>query len=262
MQPLVDQPADDRRAVLAGVDGEVCDTALLAEPGEGLVHGLDDVAALAEIAQGPFRARLDEPFVDAGIGGEPHLFEMAQAGDEQPTDLGIVRPLRLGPQVDIAKLVGLARDLPVEARPAFGIDLTGKAGADFMFGLWAEFGIDQILGASAQAVADIVARDDEIGAGLVDAANEQVDMRIVGIPVIDCHPIKACPEIGFHLPGEIAGEGAQVFHVAGVLGEIMKRKWCRSSWQRSAKARSSARSFSASNMTPFSPSRLTPSRLR
>ncbi len=157
MEALVDQPADDGRTILAGVDREVGNAAFVAEPREGAVHGLDDVAARTEIAQRPLRARLDEPFVDAGIGGEAHLFEMAHARDQQPTDFGIVRSLGLGPQVDVAQLVGLACDFPVEPRPAFGINLARKAGADLVLGLRAEFGIDQFLGASAQTVADIVA---------------------------------------------------------------------------------------------------------
>ncbi len=262
MEALVDQSTDNGRPVLAGVDREIGDAALLAEPGEGAVHGLVDVAARAEIAQRSLRARLDEPFVDAGIAGQPHLFEMAQAGDQQPADFGIVRPLRLGPQVDIAQLVGLACDLPIEPRPAFGIDLTREAGADLVLGLGAEFGIDQLLGASAQAVADIIARDDEIGAGLVDAAHEQMDMRVVGVPVIDGDPVEAGAEVGFHLLGEIPREGAQVFHIGGVFRRDDEAEMVPVVLQRSAKARSSARSVSASNMTPFSPSRLTPSRFR
>ncbi len=42
-------------------------------------------------------------------------------------------------------------------------------------------------------------------------------MRVVGVPVIDGDPVEAGAEIGFHLPGEIPREGAQVFHVAGVF---------------------------------------------
>lgn len=63
--------------------------------------------------------------------------------------------------------------------------------ANFVFGLRAEFDVDQVHGAGAQAPADIVARDDEIGAGLVDATHREMDMGIIGVPVIDGDPVKA-----------------------------------------------------------------------
>jgi hypothetical protein len=44
-----------------------------------------------------------------------------------------------------------------------------------------------------------------------------MDVRIVGIPMIDSHPIQSRAKVGFHLLGEVAGEGLQVGHIAGVL---------------------------------------------
>ncbi|MET4297143.1 hypothetical protein ABIB06_000908 [Bradyrhizobium sp. LB8.2] len=44
-----------------------------------------------------------------------------------------------------------------------------------------------------------------------------MDVRIVRVPVIDGHPIEPCAEIGLHLLGEVAGEGPEVGHLAGVL---------------------------------------------
>ena len=44
-----------------------------------------------------------------------------------------------------------------------------------------------------------------------------MDVWIICIPVIDSHPIEPRTEIGLHLLGEIAGEGLQVGHVAGIL---------------------------------------------
>ncbi len=53
---------------------------------------------------------------------------------------------------------------------------------------------------------------------LVDAAHEKVDMRIVGVPVSNGHPIEPCAEIGFHLSRDVAGEGLEVGHLAIVFG--------------------------------------------
>ena len=45
-----------------------------------------------------------------------------------------------------------------------------------------------------------------------------MDVRIVGVPVIDPHPIQPRSEVVLHLPDEIAGEGSKVRHLGCVLG--------------------------------------------
>src|SRR5215469_2026183 len=89
-----------------------------------------------------------------------------------------------------------------------------------MFPLWAEFSPDQVPRPRPQAVADVITRDDEIGAILRDAPHQQVDMGIVGVPVIDRDPIEPGPEIAFHLGHEVAGEGLEVGHFSGILRPV------------------------------------------
>ena len=45
-----------------------------------------------------------------------------------------------------------------------------------------------------------------------------MDVRIVGVPVIDPHPIQPRSKVVLHLPDEIAGEGSKVRHLGCVLG--------------------------------------------
>ena len=45
-----------------------------------------------------------------------------------------------------------------------------------------------------------------------------MDVRVVGVPVIDGHPIEPRAEIDLHLLGQIAREGLEVGHLAGILG--------------------------------------------
>src|SRR5690606_35282403 len=45
-----------------------------------------------------------------------------------------------------------------------------------------------------------------------------MDMGMLGVPVIDRHPVEPGAEILFHLPGQIAGKGFEVRHVEGVVG--------------------------------------------
>jgi hypothetical protein len=60
--------------------------------------------------------------------------------------------------------------------------------------------------------------DDKRVAAIVSAAYDQMDVRIVGVPVIDPHPIQPRSEVVLYLPDEVAGEGSKVRHLGCVLG--------------------------------------------
>ena len=116
---------------------------------------------------------------------------------------------------------GLVRDhayLGVEPGPALGADIALKRGADFMLGFRAKFDRYKLLGAGAQAAADVVAGDHEVIAGVIDAAHQKMEMRIVGVPVVYGNPIEPGPKVGFHLPREVSREGPEIGHLGSVFG--------------------------------------------
>ncbi len=160
----------------------------------------------------------DHPLAGAGRRGEVHLFEMLETADHQAADFGIAGARIVRAQVDIADLIGCDADFHVQPRPPLGGHFLLKRGADFVLGLRAKLDPGQLLGARAQAMADIVARDDEIGALVVDAAHEEMDVRVGGVPVVHGHPVELRAEVHLHLLGKIAGERLEVGHVGGVLG--------------------------------------------
>jgi hypothetical protein len=59
-----------------------------------------------------------------------------------------------------------------------GADLPLERRSNLLLGLWTEFDRHKLLGARAQTPADIIAGDHEVPPALVDAAHQQVDMRI------------------------------------------------------------------------------------
>src|SRR5690606_20226529 len=63
----------------------------------------------------------------------------------------------------------------------------------------------------AEAVGDVVARDDEVFAGVVAPAHDQVGVRVVGVPVIHRHPIQPRAQVGFHAVHQMPGAGAMSF---------------------------------------------------
>jgi hypothetical protein len=60
-------------------------------------------------------------------------------------------------------------------------------------------------------------RDDEVFAGVVAPAHDDVRVRVVGVPVVDGHPIEARAQVGFHAAHEVPRVGAQVFEFRAIL---------------------------------------------
>ena len=108
--------------------------------------------------------------------------------------------------------------MPVELGPTLGLDLALEIATDVEIGAQPQFLRDEVLGAGAHALLDIVAGDHEVLAIIGAAAQDDVDVWVVGVPVIDAGPVERRAKVLFHLPHQIAGEGFEVRHVHGVLG--------------------------------------------
>ena len=105
---------------------------------------------------------------------------------------------------------GVARERLIERRPAIRVDLPLEAPADFQFAARTELQGDELRRASAQTAGDIVSVDYEVAAVVSASPHQHMDMRILGVPVIDRHPVDLCPEVARHLAQEIAREGTKV----------------------------------------------------
>src|SRR3546814_3599703 len=66
-------------------------------------------------------------------------------------------------------------------------------------------------------MADIVAGDDEIGALLVTAAQNDVGVGMAGVEVVDRHPVELRSEILLHPRHQSPGERFQILIVRAVL---------------------------------------------
>ena len=82
----------------------------------------------------------------------------------------------------------------------------------------AQFHRDPLLGAGAHPLADVAAVDHEIAAIIGAPAHQDVDVRIVGVPVIDRDPVEPGAEILFHVGHQFAGEGPDIGKFGCVLG--------------------------------------------
>jgi hypothetical protein len=144
--------------------------------------------------------------------------QVLEAADHQAPDFRIGTAGIIGAEIDIAGFIGCQPNLLIKPRPSFCRDFSLQRVANLMLRLRAEFDRDQFLGARAQTSADVVAGDYEVGALFVDAADEEMDMGVIRVPVIDGYPIEPRAEIGLHLFGKVAGESPEVGHVASIFG--------------------------------------------
>ncbi len=86
-----------------------------------------------------------------------------------------------------------------------------------MFGLGPEFDPDKVFRPGPEASADIIARDDKFPTVVRMAADQQMNMRVVGVPMIDRDPVEPRAEVFLHLVHEVPRVGAKVGHVGCVF---------------------------------------------
>ena len=117
-----------------------------------------------------------------------------------------------------AVVAGLALQGAIQARPPLLLHLALQGLLDLQLGARPQPFGRQFGGTMAEAISDVVARDDEVFAGVVAPAHDQVGMRVVGVPVIDGHPLQPCAQVGLHAAHEVPRVGAQVFEFRAILG--------------------------------------------
>ncbi|VTZ25775.1 hypothetical protein MPC1_2590002 [Methylocella tundrae] len=184
------------------------------------MHGLDDVAALAHLAQGRLGLRGDGPAADLHLGRQSHALQLAGAGDQQrPVLPGGLQHVPVGPQVGelVARRL-FGNQQPVEAGEAFGVHLALQLAADLLLGLPPQFQGDDLAGPLADAVGDVVASDVEDAAVVHDAAHQDVGVRVAGVVMIDRDPVELGAEVGFHHLHQVAGSLPQVGQLDAFLG--------------------------------------------
>ena len=172
------------------------------------MHRLDDVAAGAKVAQRLLHAGPERPDRGAVAFGKAEPLQRLRPADHQPTEfrIGTVRAGRAQVQ-DAATLIGSGAQGTIETGPALGTDLGLERSADLLLGPRPEFQFDERLGATAEAARDVVARDHQVTAILGPPAHQDVDVGVVGVPVIDRDPVEAAAQILLGLAHQVACPG-------------------------------------------------------
>ncbi|MNF83434.1 hypothetical protein D3C84_657590 [compost metagenome] len=141
------------------------------------------------------------------------MLQVLQAADQQLP----ARMVGEGLQAQHARLA-FAQQGTIQTGPALLLHLPLQAALDLQLGARAEPLGGQFRGTVAHALGDVVAGDDQILAGVVLTAQDDVGVRVISVPVIDRHPVEAGAEVGFYPAHQVAGVGAQVVELLGILG--------------------------------------------
>ena len=173
----------------------------------GGVDLLQDVAARAVIPE-PLLPTLDEPpRVSRDALGEPQALEMLEARNEQGLVDAPARCARAG----LHEAVGpAALELPVERRKPLLGDLALLRPPHIPFRPRSELLGRQLLGAPAHAARDVAPVNPQLAPVAVDAANDDVRVRVAGVEVVDRRPLHFAPEVPLerrhqapHVDGEV-----------------------------------------------------------
>lgn len=218
VQATLDQATDDRRWLGFGVQRHV-GAAIDAAARERSVHGGDDVTPDREIAQAFLDVGLERPLRGSDRLGEAHAFELGGAAEHDPSHLGIGVYGADGTEVgDAVALARRSNKRAVDAGEAIGIDIAGQRCLDLALGPVSELEVDERLDTATQALGQVIAAHDKVVAAIRNTAHEDMDVRVVGIPVIDRDPVELRPEIAFGLMHQLARGRAQVAQLGGILG--------------------------------------------
>jgi hypothetical protein len=219
-QSFAKDTADNRLGDPAAVGDILADSAFLGEAviRQRPVHGLDDVDPLAKLFQGRLGLAGDNPASRLRLGGETVVFQTLRPADHKvPVLAEEVGASFSRPQIDDALIPLLGDQHLVEPGQALGVHLISKFAGDFDLTLMPQFQRDQFARPVADAMGDVVARDVENLHIIGDASDNDVGMGMAGVVVIHGYPIEAGVQVLLHLPHEIAGEAAQIAHLAGVF---------------------------------------------
>lgn len=192
----------------------VVEAVLLQRP----VHGLDDVVALAKRPQRAFGLVGDHPAARLDLARQAEVLQCLRPIDQQVAVAGNgVAVAGIGTEVDQIMLLLFGDQHAVEPCQPFGVHLVGQHTGDLELTLQPEFPFHQLACPVADAMGDVVAGDVQDLAVIGDAAHQDVGVRMTGVVVVDGDPVEARVKVCLHLPHEIAGEGAQVLHLRGIL---------------------------------------------
>ncbi len=118
---------------------------------------------------------------------------------------------------DDAFFIRLSHQCPVDAGEALLLDFSRHTGGDLLASARTKIEGEDFGRPGAKALGHIVAGDDEVFAGLILAAHDDMAVRMAGVEMIDCHPVEFRAQVFLGLFHQAADHGLQVIILRAVL---------------------------------------------
>ena len=181
------------------------------------MHGLDDVAPLAQFAHGGLQPLRKRPHPQLPFPGKPIALKCLKPADaKRSVEVG-ADLAGLGTEVERASSRFLDH-CPVNAGEALGPYLGLKLLPQLQIRFRPELQRRALLGPQPHAVGDVVLGNDQVLAEVVLAADDDMAVRVAGVEMVDRYPVEFGAEIGLHLAHDVSGEAAQIGQAVAVLG--------------------------------------------
>jgi hypothetical protein len=143
--------------------------------------------------------------------GEAKALEFLHTADHGGASVSIRSGVVPGAKVyDTIMLRSLSGERAIELGPPIGFDLSVQIATDLAVASRPELKGGKVRGTGAHAVTDVIAGDHKIAAVVALAAHDDMDVGIVGIPMVDPDPIELGAEIPLDLRHQVPGERLQI----------------------------------------------------
>jgi hypothetical protein len=218
VQATRDKASDDWLHPGIPIECKVRDTAFDPLLGEPAMNALDNVRALAERPHGGFGIFRESPSCRTDGVGQPKTLKLLHATDHGGPDFPGGRTIASGAQVNRSIVLGgLAGKRAIELGPTVGTDPRVQIPVYLVVVSDPKFERRKMGRAGAHSAADIFAGKDEVATIVPLAAHDDMDVGIVGIPMIDPDPIEFGSEVPLGLYHQVSGKCLEIGKLRSVL---------------------------------------------
>src|SRR5438477_2783371 len=170
---------------------------------------LDDIAALAKRVQTLLGVLGQNPARWTGWLGETQPLERPHPTNPDLPQW-IARNIAAGTKIDNALSPSrFSGEHPVEPCPAFCGHFRLKATSNLQLRSWTKLACDEVAGAGAQTRCYIVAADHEVGPVISAAPHKDMNMRMLGVPMFNGHPVEPRAEVAGGLVHQFPRKASQ-----------------------------------------------------
>ena len=198
IEPAREKPPDERLRREFAIEREVSNAPFDALTGKTAMDALDDVVPFAQGAHDGLGILRQAPLRRSEGFGKAKAFEFLHAADQGGASVRLCSGVDAEPKINNPIIPrSLTGKRAIELGPAVRLDLSVEIAADLEIAARPELKGGKMCGAGAEALADVIPGNHKVTPVFVLATYNDMDMGIIGVPVLDPEPIEIGAEIVF-----------------------------------------------------------------